>query len=178
MLLSEQIQLKKSEDLSNLCHLAKNLYNHANYLVRHRYFFLLNPDRLDFKWLKELKDDLISKCSNVSNISHITKKYVEIKNNLIHKYNKISGKQGYGGIGKFMSYQELWALMKYISSYKSLSAQSAQSILLLVENDWRSYFKRKDAYYKAKKELPFEEFKKIFNSIPKIPRLKRKTENQ
>ena len=113
MLLSEQIQLKKSEELSNLCHLAKNLYNQANYLVRHRYFFLLNPERLDFKWLKELKNKLISKSSNISNISSITKKYLEIKNNLIQKYNKTSGKQGYGGIGKFMSYKELWALMKY-----------------------------------------------------------------
>ncbi|GAG85441.1 unnamed protein product, partial [marine sediment metagenome] len=57
-----------------------------------------------------------------------------------------------------MSYQELWALMKYTPPYKSLPAQSAQSILLLIENNWRSYFKRKNAYYKAKKELPLEEF--------------------
>ena len=106
MLISEQIQLKRSEELSNLCHLAKNLYNKANYLVRHRYFFLLNPDRSDFKWLKELKKDLISKSSNTSNISSITKKYSEIKTNLIQKYNKISGKQGYGWIGKFMSYND------------------------------------------------------------------------
>jgi len=174
MLIAEQIQLKKLEELSNLCHLAKNLYNQANYLVRCRYFFLLNPDRLDFEWLKGLKNELISKSSLLSNVASNKKKYLEIKNILIQKYNKTSGKQGYGGIGKFMSYQELWALMKYTSSYKSLPAQSAQSVLLLIENNWRSYFKWKDAYNKAKKELPLEEFKKIFNSIPKIPGYKKK----
>ncbi|GAG85445.1 unnamed protein product [marine sediment metagenome] len=73
MLLSEQIQLKKSEELSNLCHLAKNLYNKANYLVRLRYFFLLNPDILDFEWLKGLKNNLISKSSLPSNVDQIKK---------------------------------------------------------------------------------------------------------
>ena len=38
MRLTEQIQLKKSNSLSRLGHLAKNLYNEANYLVRQHFF--------------------------------------------------------------------------------------------------------------------------------------------
>ncbi len=36
----EQIQLKPSPQLSHLCHLAKNLYNEANYQYRQFYFLL------------------------------------------------------------------------------------------------------------------------------------------
>jgi putative transposase len=38
MKLTEQIQLKKSIELSGLCHSAKDLYNIANYLVRQAFF--------------------------------------------------------------------------------------------------------------------------------------------
>lgn len=38
MKLTEQIQLKPSNTLSKLCHLAKNLYNEANYIIRQEFF--------------------------------------------------------------------------------------------------------------------------------------------
>jgi putative transposase len=41
MQLTEQIQLKSSPELSHLCHLAKNLYNQANFQYR-QFFFNLN----------------------------------------------------------------------------------------------------------------------------------------
>ena len=40
MQLTEQIQLKPSPELSHLCHLAKNLYNQANYQYRQFFFNL------------------------------------------------------------------------------------------------------------------------------------------
>ena len=40
MRLTEQIQFKKTIQLSYLCHLAKNLYNLANYYVRQEFFYL------------------------------------------------------------------------------------------------------------------------------------------
>lgn len=40
MQLTEQIQLKSSPELSRLCHLAKNLYNQANYQYRQFFFNL------------------------------------------------------------------------------------------------------------------------------------------
>ncbi len=174
MLLTEQIQLKYSKELSKICQLAKNLYNKANYLIRHRYFFLLSPNRLDFKWLKELKSDLFSEPDLFSNIASITKKYLTKKENLIKRYKNPSGKQEYGGIGKFMYYTELWGLIKYCPEYKALPSQSAQQILFLLEKNWKSYFKKREAYYKAKKELPPVEFKKKFNTKPKIPKYKNK----
>jgi putative transposase len=40
MLLAEQIHLKPSQELSHICHLAKNLYNLANFYVRQEYINL------------------------------------------------------------------------------------------------------------------------------------------
>ena len=40
MQLTEQIQLKYSPELSHLCHLAKNLYNEANFQYRQFFFNL------------------------------------------------------------------------------------------------------------------------------------------
>ena len=42
MLLTEQIQLKSSKELSELCHKAKNLYNSANWYYRQDFFKLDN----------------------------------------------------------------------------------------------------------------------------------------
>ena len=42
MRLTEQIQLKNSVELSKLCHLAKNLYNLANWYIRQDFFNLTN----------------------------------------------------------------------------------------------------------------------------------------
>jgi putative transposase len=38
--LGERIQLRPSKELSHLCHLAKNLYNEANFHVRQFFFDL------------------------------------------------------------------------------------------------------------------------------------------
>lgn len=40
MKVAEQVQLKRSKELSKLCHLTKNLYNHANFYVRQFFFNL------------------------------------------------------------------------------------------------------------------------------------------
>ncbi len=55
MRLTEQIQLKKTKQLSSLCHLAKNLYNLANYYIRQEFFYLDNWLRYYDLWymLKE-----------------------------------------------------------------------------------------------------------------------------
>ena len=42
MKLAERIELRKTENLSHLCHLAKNLYNLANFYVRQEFFYLDN----------------------------------------------------------------------------------------------------------------------------------------
>jgi putative transposase len=51
---TEQIRINKTKELSSLCHLSKNLYNEANYLVREAYF--LNENKVKYNeldaWLK------------------------------------------------------------------------------------------------------------------------------
>lgn len=42
MKLTEIIQIKKIKDISKLCHLAKNLYNLANWYARQDFFNLDN----------------------------------------------------------------------------------------------------------------------------------------
>jgi len=47
---TEQIQLKKTAQLSNLCHLSKNLYNLANYYVRQEFIYFGNWLRFYDLW--------------------------------------------------------------------------------------------------------------------------------
>lgn len=35
---TERIWLKSSTEISRLCHLSKNLYNEANYIIRQEFF--------------------------------------------------------------------------------------------------------------------------------------------
>jgi len=60
MKLTEQIQLKKTPQLSYLCHLSKNLYNLATYYVRQEFFYLGNWLRYSDLW-HMLKDKDIYK---------------------------------------------------------------------------------------------------------------------
>ena len=60
MKLTEQIQLKKTPQLSYLCHLSKNLYNLATYYVRQEFFYLGNWLRYPDLW-HMLKDKDIYK---------------------------------------------------------------------------------------------------------------------
>ncbi|KKN10240.1 hypothetical protein LCGC14_1038540 [marine sediment metagenome] len=60
ILLTEQIQMKKSKELSKLCHLAKNLYNLANWYFRQDFFNLNNfLDNYDLDFI--LKDKEVYK---------------------------------------------------------------------------------------------------------------------
>lgn len=55
---TEQIQVKGTKELSTLCHLSKNLYNQANYVVKQEYIATGN-------WIKGF--DLIEKCKEFEN---------------------------------------------------------------------------------------------------------------
>jgi putative transposase len=83
MLLAERIQLGRTTALSRICHLAKNLYNLANY--------------------------------------HIRQKFINE--------------------GLWIQYQELYILLKNTEAYRNLPAQTAQQILLVIEKNWKSFFK-------------------------------------
>ena len=107
MKLTEQVQLKQSLEVSNLCHLSKNLYNLANYYIRQEYFYLGN-------WLR---------------------------------------------------YYDLDFILKNKDVYKKLPAQTSQQILMLLDKNWKSFFRALKDYNKNPKKY----FKK-----PRIPGYKKK----
>lgn len=80
---TEQIWLKGDDVTAELCHIAKNLYNEANYIIRQEFF---NSS----KWIR---------------------------------------------------YNDLNKLLKETENYKTLPAQTAQQVLILVDKSWKSFFK-------------------------------------
>ncbi len=54
---TEQIQIDGTDELSHLCHLSKNLYNEANYLIRQEFF-------LNGKWIRYAELDKKLKTSD------------------------------------------------------------------------------------------------------------------
>lgn len=104
---TEQIWVKEDETLATLCHLSKNLYNEANYIIRQEFF----------------------------------------------------------KTGKWIRYYELNSLLKESENYRSLPAQTAQQILMLLDKAWKSFLK-------AIKEWKAHPEK--FKERPRIPKYKAK----
>ncbi len=99
---TEQIWLNFNRELSKLCHIAKNLYNEAVYIIRQEF----------------------------------------IKT------------------GKWITYSQLYYLLKNSENFKQLPAATAQQILILVEKNWKTFFKAMKEYrkhpekFKSKPALP------------------------
>jgi len=87
---TEQIWLNANKELSKLCHIAKNLYNKAIYIIRQEFF----------------------------------------------------------KTGKWISYSQLCYLLKNSENFKQLPAATAQQILILVERNWKAFFKAMKEYRK------------------------------
>ena len=87
---TEQIWLNANKELSKLCHIAKNLYNEAIYIIRQEF----------------------------------------IKT------------------GKWITYSQLYYLLKNSENFKQLPAATAQQILILVEKNWKAFFKAMKEYKK------------------------------
>ena len=171
---TERIQLKWSKELSHLCHLTKNLWNHANWLVRMRYFFTIDPEKLinqnGYNKLEALKDNIFSdlpECVGQAFFDKLDKEYEIKKEKLIDRINKPYGKQGYHGVAKQMRYQEMWDLVRYSRHYKKLPAQLSQQTLKLLDKAWKGYFK-------AKKEWRRDPSKFLNGTSPCIPGYQKK----
>ena len=151
---TERIQLKWSKELSYLCHLTKNLWNHANWLIRMRYFFTIDPEKLfnqdGYDRLEALKNNIFSdlpECIDQPSLDHplqvLNKIYLTKKEKLIDRINKPFGKEGYHGIAKQMRYREMWDLVRYSRHYKKLPSHTAQQVLKLLDKAWKGYFRVK-----------------------------------
>ena len=81
--------------------------------------------RVERIWLKSSK--------NLSSLTHLSK-------NLYNEANYII-RQEFFKNGKWTRYNELDKLLKGSPNYKSLPAQTAQQILILLDKSWKSFFK-------------------------------------
>src|SRR5260221_3032770 len=71
--------------------------------------------------------------------------------------------------GKYLNYTEMDRLMQSHDAYKALPAKVSQQILVLLDNNWTSFFEAREAY---------EEDPSKFTGRPKLPKYKHKTEGR
>ena len=172
----EKIRLPWSEDLSRLCYLSKNLFNHVMWLIKMRYDFTCQPENLS--WLEQLKQRIEKKHKNAifSSFPALLHDFKKAQESLVQKINTPSGRQGYYGhrdtliedfgqtkkyryfanpdptiyfqIGVYMYYPELWQLVRHGQHYKALGGQTAQQTLKKVTRAWASYSKLKAEWNK------------------------------
>ena len=104
---TEKIWIKGDENIGKLCHISKNLYNEANYIIR----------------------------------------------------------QCFLKTGRWIRYNELNTLLGTSDSYKALPAQTTQQILILIDKNWKAFFKAIKDWKKHPKK---------FLERPRIPGYKKK----
>src|SRR5216684_2484091 len=71
--------------------------------------------------------------------------------------------------GKYLNYNEMDRRMQSHEAYKALPAKVSQQILVLLDNNWTSFFEAREAY---------EEDPSKFTGRPKLPKYKHKTEGR
>ena len=111
MIVVEKHNISKShkyfKEIDSLCFLSKNLYNHANYLIRQSFI----NDR------------------------------------------------------KYLNYNEIQKLLQNNSDYKALPAKVSQQVLILLDKNWKSFFKSIKDYSKHREK---------YLGLPKLPKYKNK----
>ena len=114
MQITEQIQIPITSELSNLCRKTKDLWNHANWLIRMIYHYTLDPERPDVKKVFErIYSKAIEKIKKETNID-------------------FKGKQR-------LYYDEMHDLIKYSRFFRALPTQTAQQVLRYLEKAWKGY---------------------------------------
>src|SRR5712691_11706300 len=71
--------------------------------------------------------------------------------------------------GKYLNYNEMQRRMQSHEAYKALPAKVSQQILMLLDNNWTSFFEAREAY---------EEDPSKFCGRPRLPKYKHKTEGR
>ena len=71
--------------------------------------------------------------------------------------------------GKYLNYNEMDRRMQSHEAYKALPAKVSQQIMVLLDNNWTSFFEAREAY---------EEDPSKFTGRPKLPKYKHKTEGR
>lgn len=111
---------KYYDELDKLSFKSKNLYNHANYLIRQDYF-------------EKLKNNSISSTSN------------------------------------YLKYFDLFHIIKSSKDYKELPAKVSNSILQILDKNWKSFIKSRNDYYLEPNK---------YLGKPKMPKYKHKEDGR
>lgn len=173
----ERMQVKPTEELSRICHKAKDMYNKGNYIKRHHFFFNKVSVELAEEWLKKITHYLVS-------CPHDFEKVVNFTNVYLKKIEEeCEGEDGEKKKGNWdwyfqreccISYESLWDMLKFCIEYKGMPAQSAQQTMKKLTADWKGYRKKTIKYYEKKKKMRAREFRKRYPKPPKIPGYKKK----
>ncbi|MFX1276070.1 MAG: RNA-guided endonuclease InsQ/TnpB family protein [Promethearchaeota archaeon] len=174
MHLVERIQVKTSPDFSKICYKSKNLYNKANYVLRHYFFLIRESHALVEEWLKKVTNYLISSPREFDKVCRISEKYLKKIDKRLEKKPEKSDWSWFFNSKLRISYTRLEKLMKLSPEYMEMPAQSAQQVLMKLVTNWESYCKSTIEYYESKKQLPPKEFKKKYSNKPSIPSYKKK----
>jgi putative transposase len=174
MQLVERIQAKPSPKLSKICHLAKNIYNTANYIMRHYFFLMRESVELAKEWLQTVNKYIVSRPHEFEKVVSVTKTYME----QIQKDTKEEHEKGnwdwFFNLELRLSYNRLDKILKFSLDYRTMPAQSAQQTLKKIIYDWESYCEKTKKYYENRKKMPPREFKKKYPNKPNIPKYKKK----
>jgi len=178
MHLIERMQVKPSEKLSKICHLAKDIYNKANYILRHYFFIVLKSEEVALEWLEKAHHHMMSTPHDFDKVVKITKLFLERAKKENRKKNdgesKFNWNWYYFQNGLSISYYKLEKMFKHSPEYKRMPAQSAQQTLKKLVADWKGYQKKTIRYWEKRKELSSDEFKKQYVKPPNIPGYKKK----
>jgi putative transposase len=172
--LVERIQANLSPELSNICHLAKNMYNTANYIMRHYFFLMRESPILATEWLETICNHLVSDSNDFERIVIVTKTYMEQIQKETRKNQEKSNWDWFFQYDLRISYFQLEKILKFSPDYRAMPAQSAQQTLKKVIHDWASYREKIIKYYEKRKKMPPREFKKKYPNRPNIPKYKKK----
>lgn len=178
MHLIERMQVKPTEKLSKICHFAKDIYNKANYILRHYFFMVIESEEVALEWLKKAHHYLVSNPHDFDKIVKITKIFLKRAEKENKRKNDGESKLNWGWYypqkGLNISYYKLEKMLKHSPEYECMPAQSAQQTLKKLIADWKGYQKKTVNYWEKRKELSHNEFKKRYAKPPNIPRYKKK----
>lgn len=172
--LVERIQANPSPELSKICHLAKNLYNTANYIMRHYFFLMRESVERAKEWLEIICNYLVSCSHDFEKVVKVTKTYMERIQKDTREDHLNCNWDWFFQLDLRISYLRLEKILKFSSDYRAMPAQSAQHTLKKVLHDWESYREKTINYYENRKKITTREFKKKYPNKPNIPKYKKK----
>jgi IS605 OrfB family transposase len=172
--LTERIRVPWTQELSQLCHNANNIYNFGSLLTRKLHFLVNDNSNVSYDDFLKIKDSIMPDES--------VKDFLEKKALLVEAFDKLKRLIKYqaGVYSKFESKATdignlLSTIIKNSRAFLEVGyAQSSQQICRHLGKNWYVYFKNLKTYYEDRKK-PLKR-RRILDE-PKIPRYRKERKN-